>query len=247
MAEPMTHFGKHTIPVTEKTEKVAEVFHKSAPKYDLMNHIMSLGLHLGWKRFAVNHGYFSPGQTILDLASGSGDLTSRLAKKVGTQGRVIACDYNYDMLTLGRARLEDQGILKPVHYTQADGHHLPFLSHTFDGATLAFGLRNMTSPQAVLEELKRVLKPGAILLVLEFSHTPHPLVNQLYQGYAKHLIPRFGKWIADNQESYEYLVESIERHPDPHTLAQWFEQAGFHQVKYTRLAFGLVALHEGLA
>ncbi|PPC80481.1 MAG: bifunctional demethylmenaquinone methyltransferase/2-methoxy-6-polyprenyl-1,4-benzoquinol methylase UbiE [Methylotenera sp.] len=240
--EQNTHFGFKTVAETEKAKKVAEVFHSVADKYDLMNDVMSAGLHRGWKRFAVSVSGVSAGDKVLDIAGGSGDLSKLFAKKVGPQGQVILTDINASMLGVGRDRMLDAGLNVPA--MQCDAEKLPFPDQYFDCVIVAFGLRNMTHKDKALAEMQRVLKVGGRLLVLEFSKVWQPL-SKAYDVYSFKLLPLMGKLLAKDAESYQYLAESIRMHPDQETLKQMMIDAGLSKVDYYNLAAGVVALHKG--
>lgn len=240
-----TDFGYQQVSLRSKPALVEQVFHSVAPKYDLMNDIMSFGLHRLWKHFTLLHANPRPGQTILDTASGTGDLALALADKVGSRGKVIMTDINAAMLQIGRDKLIDHGLVQSVLCIQADAECLPFKSHYFDTTTMAFGLRNVTDKPAALRSLYRVLKPGGKLLVLEFSHPSSPLVSQLYDLYSFHFIPKAGQWVAGDSQSYQYLVESIRMHPNQETLKTMMMECGFEDVIYHNLCNGIVALHIG--
>lgn len=237
-----THFGFQTVAETEKAKKVGEVFHSVARKYDLMNDVMSFGMHRGWKRFAVEVSGVSRGDRVLDIAGGSGDLSRLFAKKVGDSGEVILTDINASMLAVGRDRLIDDGVNVPA--LQCDAEKLPFPDRYFDCVIVAFGLRNMTHKEAALAEMERVLKVGGRLLVLEFSQIWKPLAP-VYDTYSFKLLPLMGKIFARDADSYQYLAESIRMHPDQETLKQMMQDAGFARVDYYNLAAGAVALHKG--
>lgn len=245
MLEEKTHFGYQAVPVREKTTRVAEVFHSVADRYDIMNDLMSGGLHRLWKRAALTQCHAKPGQLILDLASGTGDLAAILAKQVGKDGHVVLSDINDAMLARGRMRLIDQGLIANVSYVQANAEVLPFLSNYFDGITMAFGLRNVTHQDQALASMYRVLKPGGKLIILEFSRVTNPLLRKLYDLYSFNVIPQLGALVTHDRKSYEYLVESIRMHPDQETLKSMMEQAGFEDVQYHNLTAGVVALHQG--
>jgi demethylmenaquinone methyltransferase / 2-methoxy-6-polyprenyl-1,4-benzoquinol methylase len=240
-----THFGFTEVPIAEKKSRVADVFHSVAGKYDLMNDLMSFGVHRLWKRFTLTEAAARPGQVILDVAGGTGDLTKAFSKKVGATGKVILSDINEKMLAQGRIRLLNEGISGNVVYVQADAENLPFPDNYFDCITIAFGLRNVTDKPAALASLYRVLKPGGKLLVLEFSKPAMPLLQTLYEKYSFHVIPKLGKWICNDEHSYQYLVESIRMHPSQETLKTMMESAEFEDVKYFNLTGGIVALHKG--
>jgi demethylmenaquinone methyltransferase/2-methoxy-6-polyprenyl-1,4-benzoquinol methylase len=242
MTEKTTHFGFKTIEETEKQQKVGEVFHSVASKYDLMNDVMSAGLHRSWKRFAVDISGVKPGDKVLDIAGGSGDLSKLFAKKVGRQGEVMLTDINASMLAVGRDRMLDAGLSVPA--AQCDAEKLPFADNTFDCVIVAFGLRNMTHKDIALKEMQRVLKVGGRLLVLEFSKVWQPL-EKLYDAYSFKFLPFMGKLIAKDEASYQYLAESIRMHPDQETLKQMMLDAGLSKVDYYNLSAGVVALHKG--
>lgn len=242
-----THFGFKTVDENEKAKKVGEVFHSVASKYDLMNDVMSAGLHRGWKRFAVEISGVKTGDSVLDIAGGSGDLSKLFAKKVGSQlaqnpGQVILTDINASMLRVGRDRMLDAGLNVPA--LQCDAEKLPFPDNHFDCVIVAFGLRNMTHKDKALAEMQRVLKVGGRLLVLEFSKVWQPL-SKIYDAYSFKLLPFMGKILAKDAESYQYLAESIRMHPDQETLKQMMVDAGMSKVDYYNLAAGVVALHKG--
>lgn len=240
--EHNTHFGFKTVPETEKAKKVGEVFHSVADKYDLMNDVMSAGLHRTWKRFAVDISGVKAGDKVLDIAGGSGDLSKLFAQKVGNDGQVILTDINASMLGVGRDRMVDAGLNVPA--LQCDAEKLPFPDHYFDCVIVAFGLRNMTHKELALAEMQRVLKVGGRLLVLEFSKVWQPL-SKIYDAYSFKLLPLMGKLLAKDAESYQYLAESIRMHPDQETLKQMMSDAGLSKVDYYNLAAGVVALHKG--
>ena len=240
-----THFGYRDVNAEEKAGLVAEVFRSVAPKYDLMNDVMSFGLHRLWKRFTIDQAAPRPGQKILDVAAGTGDLTKAFAKKVGRHGKVIMSDINDAMLAVGRDRLIDAGIIGNVECVQADAENLPFADNDFDCVTIAFGLRNVTNKAAALRSMYRVLKPGGKLLILEFSTPPSKLLSKAYDLYSFNIIPNMGELITSDKESYQYLVESIRMHPDQDTLKTMMEDAGFEDVEYFNLTGGVVALHKG--
>jgi demethylmenaquinone methyltransferase / 2-methoxy-6-polyprenyl-1,4-benzoquinol methylase len=240
-----TDFGYTEVPLHEKTHRVADVFHSVANKYDLMNDLMSFGLHRLWKRFTLAQAQVRAGQIILDLAGGTGDLARVFADKVGKKGHVILADINATMLEQGRERLLNAGILNNVSYVQADAEELPFPSNYFDCLTIAFGLRNVTDKDKALRSMYRVLKPGGKLLVLEFSKPILPLLGILYDKYSFHVIPKLGEWICNDAKSYQYLVESIRMHPDQETLKTMLQSASFEDVNFYNLSGGIVALHKG--
>ena len=243
--DALTHFGYQKVAVEQKARKVAEVFHSVADKYDLMNDLMSLGIHRIWKRIAIEFVRARPGQRILDLAGGTGDLAARLARAVGDSGQVVLADINSSMLEVGRERLIDRGIVGNVEYVQADAQCLPFPDNHFDAVTIAFGLRNVTDKSRALASMLRVLKPGGKALVLEFSKPVLPGLKPVYDAYSFRLLPRLGKWIADDEASYRYLAESIRMHPDQESLRQMMGEAGFSRCDFFNLSGGIVALHRG--
>mgnify|MGYP001172516213 FL=1 len=237
-----THFGFETVPEDEKKERVGEVFHSVASKYDLMNDVMSLGIHRLWKRRTVERAAVRPGMRVLDLAGGTGDLAAAFAPRVGERGRVTVCDINASMLAVGRDRLLDQGRAGNLDFVQADAEALPFPDESFDRVTIAFGLRNVTRKERALAEMRRVLKAGGRLLVLEFSRPIAPM-RPFYDVYSFKMLPLMGRLIARDADSYRYLAESIRMHPDQETLAGMMRDAGLEQVQYENLTGGVVALH----
>ncbi|VVC76868.1 Ubiquinone/menaquinone biosynthesis C-methyltransferase UbiE [Aquicella siphonis] len=240
-----THFGYREVPKNEKAALVAEVFRSVAPKYDLMNDLMSLGMHRLWKRFAIEQAALRPGDQVLDVASGTGDLAKALARVVGSKGRVVMTDINEAMLQVGRERLEDAGVMGNIDFIQADAENLPFVDHYFDCVTIAFGLRNVTDKVTAMKSMHRVLKPGGKLLILEFSHPQTPLLNKLYDLYSFNIIPRLGALVTNDRDSYQYLVESIRMHPNQDALKAMMHEAGFEDVEYYNLCDGIVAVHKG--
>lgn len=237
-----THFGFQTVAQSEKPAKVAGVFDSVAPRYDLMNDLMSAGMHRLWKRFAVDIAAVKSGERVLDLAGGSGDLSSRFARKIGPRGELWLTDINNAMLTRGRNRLLDEGVVVPV--AQCDAEKLPFAANRFDCISIAFGLRNLTRKDRGLREMLRVLRPGGRLVILEFSKIWQPL-QALYDAYSFQVLPRLGKWVAKDADSYRYLAESIRMHPAQEGLKQLMESAGFERVEYFNLSAGVVAVHKG--
>lgn len=237
-----THFGFKTVDESEKAGKVAEVFHSVAQRYDVMNDLMSMGLHRLWKRFTIETSGVRPGNRVLDVAGGTADLTRLFLKKVGPSGQVWLTDINSSMLTVGRDRMLDEGKAVPV--AQCDGEKLPFPDNYFDCVSVAFGLRNMTHKEAALRDMYRVLRPGGRLLVLEFSKIWKPLAP-VYDAYSFKLLPLMGKFIAKDADSYQYLAESIRMHPDQETLKTMMSEAGFAKISYANLSGGVVALHKG--
>ena len=240
-----THFGFREVPESAKSGLVGKVFDSVAGRYDLMNDVMSFGIHRLWKRFAIEQAAVRPGHKVLDVAGGTGDLSAVFAKLVGANGRVTIADINAAMLEVGRARLADRGLAGNIEFVQADAEDLPFPDNHFDAITIAFGLRNVTHQDRALASMFRVLKPGGRLLVLEFSKPVLPGLGAVYDAYSFNLLPKFGKLIANDEASYRYLVESIRKHPDQETLKGLMEAAGFERVHYFNLSGGIVALHKG--
>jgi demethylmenaquinone methyltransferase/2-methoxy-6-polyprenyl-1,4-benzoquinol methylase len=245
MKKDTTHFGFEQVAYDDKVNKVAGVFHSVASKYDVMNDLMSFGIHRVWKRYTIEMSGVRPGHHVLDLAGGTGDLAAKFARIVGQQGSVTVADINDSMLKVGRERLTDKGIAGNVQYVQANAECLPFPDNHFDAITIAFGLRNVTDKDAALRSMYRVLKPGAPLLVLEFSKPESALLNKMYDTYSFKLLPTMGKVIADDPDSYRYLAESIRMHPDQETLKGMMSDAGFEKCEYFNLTGGIVALHRG--
>ncbi|MES2817773.1 MAG: bifunctional demethylmenaquinone methyltransferase/2-methoxy-6-polyprenyl-1,4-benzoquinol methylase UbiE [Pseudomonadota bacterium] len=245
-AEPTTHFGFKSVPESQKADKVAEVFHSVAAKYDLMNDLMSAGVHRLWKRFTIELSGVRAGNRVLDIAGGTGDLTKQFARLVGATGEVVLADINASMLKVGRDRLLDLGVAGNVQFVQADAEKLPFPDNHFDCVTIAFGLRNVTHKEDALRSMLRVLKPGGRLLVLEFSKPTNPLLSKAYDTYSFSLLPMMGKLITNDAESYRYLAESIRMHPDQETLKAMMVDAGFERTTYHNMTGGIVALHRGI-
>lgn len=245
MSENTTDFGFQKIKTEEKAAKVAEVFNSVANKYDIMNDVMSFGIHRLWKQYTIDKAAVKPGQQILDLAGGTGDLTAKFSKLVGEKGKVIIADINPEMLKEARKKLIDKGIVANIEYQIADAEKLPFEDNQFDRITIAFGLRNVTNKQQALTEMYRVLKPGGRALILEFSKPTSEFISKIYDKYSFSLLPKFGKFIADDEESYRYLAESIRMHPDQETLKDMMSDAGFEDCQYRNLSAGIVALHTG--
>ena len=238
-----TDFGFEKVPEDDKARRVAGVFDSVARRYDIMNDLMSLGLHRVWKRFTIEQSGVRRGERVLDVAGGTGDLAREFTSRVGDTGLVVLTDINNAMLGIGRNRLLDEGIVVPV--TQCDAERLPFASEFFDCVTVAFGLRNMTHKNLALNEMRRVLRPGGRLLVLEFSRVWKPLAP-IYDAYSFHVLPRLGRAVAGDAESYRYLAESIRMHPDQETLKAMMYDAGFDRVDYSNLTGGIIALHRGV-
>ncbi len=245
MSDKTTHFGFEQVGWNDKVRRVGAVFDSVAGKYDVMNDVMSLGIHRLWKRFAIELSGVRKGSRVLDLAGGTGDLAARLARIAGPDGEVVLADINAAMLEQGRARLLDEGIAGNVRFVQANAECLPFPDNHFDCITIAFGLRNVTDKDAALRSMYRVLKPGGRLLVLEFSKPTLPGLAPIYDLYSFKLLPLMGKLIANDAESYKYLAESIRMHPDQNTLRDMLTQAGFEDASYHNLSGGIVALHRG--
>ncbi|MDP1687629.1 bifunctional demethylmenaquinone methyltransferase/2-methoxy-6-polyprenyl-1,4-benzoquinol methylase UbiE [Hydrogenophaga sp.] len=238
-----THFGFKTVDEREKASRVRSVFDSVAPKYDVMNDLMSGGLHRLWKRYTLTVANPQPGQQVLDIAGGTGDLSLAFSKKVGPTGRVVHTDINEAMLREGRTRLLDMGIVLPT--LVCDAEKLPFASDSFDFVSVAFGLRNMTNKAQALAEMHRTLKPGGKLLVLEFSRVAKPL-EKAYDWYSFNILPKLGKLVANDEDSYRYLAESIRMHPGQEELRQMMRSAGFGHVDVHNLSAGVVALHVGI-
>jgi demethylmenaquinone methyltransferase/2-methoxy-6-polyprenyl-1,4-benzoquinol methylase len=243
--EDTTHFGFQTVEKNEKESKVASVFHSVAQQYDVMNDLMSFGIHRLWKRFTIDASGVRPGNKVLDLAGGTGDLTAKFSQLVGREGKVILADINSSMLNVGRDKLRDRGLVQNIEYVQANAQYLPFEDNTFDVITIAFGLRNVTDKDMALRSMYRVLKPGGRLLVLEFSKPEHELVNKAYDFYSFNILPKMGELVAKDGDSYQYLAESIRMHPDQETLKTMMDSAGFEQTSFKNLTGGVVALHKG--
>jgi len=243
--ENTTHFGFQTVEKNEKESKVASVFHSVAQQYDVMNDLMSFGIHRLWKRFTIDASGVRPGNKVLDLAGGTGDLTAKFSQLVGREGKVILADINSSMLNVGRDKLRDRGLVQNIEYVQANAQYLPFEDNTFDVITIAFGLRNVTDKDMALRSMYRVLKPGGRLLVLEFSKPEHELVNKAYDFYSFNILPKMGELVAKDGDSYQYLAESIRMHPDQETLKTMMDAAGFEQTSFKNLTGGVVALHKG--
>ena len=239
-----THFGYARVAARDKAKKVRGVFDSVADRYDLMNDLMSGGLHRLWKRFAVEQAGVRPGHTVLDLAGGSGDLALAFARRVGERGHVVLADINAAMLAKGRARLVDAGIAGNAAVVQVDAEQLPFAAGSFDCVTIAFGLRNVTDKARALASMQRVLKPGGKVLVLEFSK-PKERIQPVYDWYSFSVLPMLGRLVARDEASYRYLAESIRMHPDQETLLRMMEDAGFERCRYQNLSGGIVALHVG--
>ena len=245
MSGDTTDFGFEEVPAGEKQARVGAVFASVAERYDLMNDLMSFGLHRAWKRFTVHVARVRPGARVLDLAGGTGDLTARLAPQVGTDGSVVLADINRPMLDRGRTRLIDRGLAGNVRYAQCDAEALPFPDRSFDRVLMGFGLRNVTHRDRALAEIHRVLRPAGMLLVLEFSHLTVPALERAYDFYSFSVLPRLGRVVAGDADSYRYLAESIRRHPNQEALLAALREAGLERVEHHNLAGGIVAVHKG--
>jgi demethylmenaquinone methyltransferase/2-methoxy-6-polyprenyl-1,4-benzoquinol methylase len=242
-----THFGFKQVDKDAKADMVAGVFHSVAARYDLMNDLMSGGIHRIWKRFTIELSGVRRNNSVLDIAGGTGDLAARFSELVGPGGRVVLADINDSMLQVGRDKLLDQGRQGNIEFVQADAQYLPFPDNSFDCVTIAFGLRNVTDINLALRSMLRVLKPGGRLLVLEFSKPENELLSKAYDTYSFHVLPVMGRLVANDGDSYQYLAESIRKHPDQETLQGMMEAAGFERCRYSNLAGGVVALHVGFA
>ena len=241
-----THFGFKTVNRGEKVNMVAGVFHSVAGKYDLMNDLMSGGIHRLWKRFTIELSGVRRGNSVLDIAGGTGDLAAKFGRLVGSEGKVVLADINDSMLQVGREKLTNRGIVGNIEYVQANAECLPFPDNSFDCITIAFGLRNVTDKDAALRSMLRVLKPGGRLLVLEFSKPTNELMSKVYDRYSFDILPRMGKLITNDEDSYRYLAESIRMHPDQETLKEMMAEAGFAEVRYHNMTAGVVAVHRGV-
>jgi demethylmenaquinone methyltransferase/2-methoxy-6-polyprenyl-1,4-benzoquinol methylase len=239
-----THFGYKEVPVHDKVKHVADVFHSVAGKYDLMNDLMSMGIHRLWKKITIHQSGVRRGYKVLDIAGGTGDLTKQFSQKVGPTGHVTLADINDSMLNVGRDRLTDQGISGNVSYVQANAECLPFPDNSFDIITIAFGLRNVTDKDAALRSMHRILKPGGRVFVLEFSK-PADWLSPIYDTYSFKVLPKLGQIFTNDSESYQYLAESIRMHPDQETLKSMMDTAGFERCDYQNMSSGIVALHSG--
>jgi demethylmenaquinone methyltransferase/2-methoxy-6-polyprenyl-1,4-benzoquinol methylase len=246
MDQKTTHFGYKTVNVEEKAGKVADVFHSVASNYDLMNDLMSAGVHRLWKRMTIEMSGVRSGNKVLDIAGGTGDLAAKFSRIVGKDGYVVLADINESMLKVGRDRLMDLGVVDNVKFSQSDAQYLPFPDNTFDIITIAFGLRNVTDKELALKSMLRVLKPGGRLLVLEFSKPGNPVLSKIYDTYSFSILPKLGKLFADDAESYQYLAESIRMHPDQQTLMGMMNVAGFTNTDFHNMTGGVVALHRGV-
>ncbi|MBB5188567.1 MULTISPECIES: bifunctional demethylmenaquinone methyltransferase/2-methoxy-6-polyprenyl-1,4-benzoquinol methylase UbiE [Zhongshania] len=241
-----THFGYKTVDSKDKVKMVAGVFHSVAAKYDIMNDLMSGGVHRLWKRFTIELSGVRPGNKVLDIAGGTGDLAAKFSRLVGSNGSVVLADINDSMLTVGREKLTNKGIVGNIEYVQANAECLPFPDNYFDCITIAFGLRNVTDKDAALRSMNRVLKPGGRLLVLEFSKPVNPVIAKLYDRYSFDILPKMGQLVTNDEDSYRYLAESIRMHPDQDTLKGMMNDAGFVDVRYHNMTAGVVAVHRGI-
>ena len=245
MTENTTHFGFKRVAAEEKASMVRGVFDSVAEHYDIMNDLMSMGVHRIWKRIAVQLSNVRKGEQVLDLAGGTGDLTTLFEQRVGAEGNVVLADINAQMLRTGRNRLIDRGLVGNVQYTQVNAECLPFADNSFDCVCIAFGLRNVTDKDAALRSMFRVLKPGGRAIVLEFSHPIDPITEKVYDFYSFNLLPKIGKWVAKDEDSYRYLAESIRMHPKQDELKAMMETAGFERCEYFNMTQGIVAVHRG--
>jgi len=240
-----TDFGFEKVAATDKARRVRGVFDSVAPRYDLMNDLMSAGLHRAWKEFTLSLTQLRRGQRALDVAGGTGDLAAGLAEQVGPKGLVVLTDINAQMLGAGRDRLIDAGVVANLEYVQANAECLPFADRSFDCVTIGFGLRNVTDKAAALASMRRVLRPGGQLIVLEFSQPTLPVLKPLYDAYSFRVLPLIGRAVAGDEASYRYLAESIRMHPDQQTLLQMLRDAGLEDCRFHNLAGGIVAVHRG--
>ncbi len=240
-----THFGYQQVSESEKGRLVGDVFDSVANRYDLMNDLMSFGIHRIWKKIALAHTGIRHNSCVLDVASGTGDLSLAIAKRLGPKGRLILTDINASMLRIGQDRMIDQGYLQNVYQVRSDSENLAFADDSFDCITVSFGLRNVTRIHQALASIFRVVRPGGRVVILEFSKPVIPLLEEIYDGYSFTVIPRIGELVVKDRESYQYLVESIRRHPNQEALVDMMVDAGFERVEYHNLTFGVVALHIG--
>jgi demethylmenaquinone methyltransferase/2-methoxy-6-polyprenyl-1,4-benzoquinol methylase len=245
MTDQTTHFGFREVPTGDKAKLVRSVFDSVAGKYDLMNDLMSMGIHRLWKRIAIQLSHVRYGEKVLDLAGGTGDMTALFRERVGDKGRVVLSDINAEMLKRGRDRLIDDGVAEGVDYAQIDAEKLPFPDNSFDCVCIAFGLRNVTHKDEALKSMHRVLKPGGRAIILEFSEVQNPIVRKTYDLYSFKFLPLMGKLVANDADSYRYLAESIRMHPNQEKLKQMMVDAGFERCEYFNLTHGVVAIHRG--
>ncbi|NOU42248.1 MAG: bifunctional demethylmenaquinone methyltransferase/2-methoxy-6-polyprenyl-1,4-benzoquinol methylase UbiE [Methyloglobulus sp.] len=243
--ENTTHFGFKRVAAEEKANLVRGVFDSVAQSYDIMNDLMSMGVHRIWKRIAVQLSNVRKGEQVLDLAGGTGDLTTLFEQRVGNEGNVVLADINSEMLRTGRNRLIDRGLVGNIQYTQVNAECLPFADESFDCVCIAFGLRNVTDKDAALRSMYRVLKPGGRAIILEFSHPIDPVTEKVYDFYSFNLLPKIGKWVAKDEDSYRYLAESIRMHPKQDELKAMMETAEFERCEYYNMTQGIVAVHRG--
>ncbi len=241
-----THFGYKQVDTKAKAGLVADVFHSVSARYDLMNDLMSMGIHRIWKRFTIEISGVRKGHSVLDIAGGTGDLAGQFSDIVGSEGTVVLADINDSMLQVGRDKLIDNGRYGNIEFVQADAQVLPFPDDQFDCITIAFGLRNVTDKNAALRSMLRVLKPGGRLLVLEFSKPGNPLLSKVYDTYSFKVLPLMGKLVTNDADSYTYLAESIRMHPDQQSLKEMMEDAGFSHCEYNNMTGGVVAVHRGI-
>lgn len=245
MTPNTTDFGFTKVPIEEKQKRVEEVFNSVASRYDLMNDLMSLGIHRLWKRHAISHCQIRPHHHVLDLACGTGDLALLMIPLLA-EGKITLSDINNAMLTQAQTRLLDKGFVQNIELVQANAEALPFQNNTFDRIIMGFGLRNVTHKEKALESIYRVLKPGGRVIILEFSHPPQKWFASLYDRYSFSILPKLGEWVANDSDSYRYLAESIRKHPNQDTLKQMMFDAHFDKVEYQNLSGGIVALHKGI-
>jgi len=245
MNDDKTHFGYQTIDRDSKVGRVGQVFDSVASRYDVMNDLMSFGVHRLWKQYTIEQSAVRAGQRVLDLAGGTGDLAAKFSRRVGKQGQVLLVDINAAMLSVGRERLVNRGLVGNIDYCQANAESLPFATDTFDCISIAFGLRNVTDKDQALASMLRVLKPGGRVLILEFSKPVLPLLSKAYDAYSFSALPFMGRLVANDADSYRYLAESIRMHPDQESLAGMMRSVGFEQVSYHNFTGGIVALHKG--
>lgn len=246
MKDDTTDFGFTKVKITEKQKLVSGVFDSVASRYDLMNDLMSFGIHRLWKRHAIALAQIHPNQQVLDLAAGTGDLTRLIAPKITATGQITVCDINQSMLSQAKVRLMDEGIFDNIGIVQADAQHLPFTPNTFDRIIMGFGLRNVTCKEKALQSMYRVLKPGGHIIILEFSHPTNTAFSKLYDTYSFHILPKLGEWVAKDAASYQYLAESIRMHPNQEKLKELILEAGFDVCHYYNLTGGIVAIHKGI-
>ncbi|MBF0159923.1 MAG: bifunctional demethylmenaquinone methyltransferase/2-methoxy-6-polyprenyl-1,4-benzoquinol methylase UbiE [Magnetococcales bacterium] len=243
--ETTTHFGFSEIPVAEKVARVRHIFDSVAGKYDLMNDLMSLGIHRLWKRYAVHKMRLKPGLRLLDVASGTGDLASLMMHSMDDRGQIVLCDINGPMLEQGRRKMINTGLVSGLRWVQGNAESLPFPDHHFHAVTIGFGIRNVTHIEQAISEMVRVLRPGGMFLCLEFSHLAIPLLQPLYDAYSFNVLPEIGHWVTRDRAAYQYLVESIRRFPDQQQFSTMLTRNGLGQVHYDNLSAGIAAIHIG--